>query len=169
MPMTPCLSSSRVTLRPFESERDVDYLVSLALKYKYNTLTEAEIRNDIARWGRFSWMGYAYGEEKGGCAFIQYMPSVDWNVLLAFTDADLLRKVDREGDFTYESGKLIIDFMFGGISESLFTVHSVFNRSAAKMSGRLGFLKLTEIETEHGRFSIHRLLKNQEVTDGIHS
>ena len=116
---------------------DLGYLTELALRYKYNWFNEYGIKVFSQNIKHF-WKGYAK-DVLGGVLFLQHIPPGKW-FFDAYKDDKKLKILDNRGNFSYKSGRLVVDWFFERrISDELFTAHDLRNRGATMVCKKLGF------------------------------
>lgn len=119
---------------------DLSYLTELALRYKYNWFNEYGIKV-FSQNIKYFWKGYA-GDVLGGLLFLQHIHPGRW-FFDAYKDDEKLKALDNRGNFSYKSGRLVVDWFFERkISDGLFTAHDQRNRGATMVCKKLGFREI---------------------------
>ena len=148
------LQNEKVKLIPFQYEGDFDYLIGIAMKYKYNITPKNMFLSLLKQYGVAFWNGYMENGVKGGVAYVCYYPEIGRYTFDAYRDNDLCKQHNPKGDYSYEAGKLLVPYILRNIANILYTTHSIENRVATIMCKRLGF-KIVEItDTILGRFIV---------------
>lgn len=130
----PVFVEGNITLTPSD---DYCYIIDLAQKYKYNTLSLHAL-NIACDFVKHIWVGTVNGV-KAGVVFLCYIPAFNWWTLDAYKDDALLKSLDNKGNFSYRSGRLVMDWFFKNIRDELYTAHEKQNRGATIVCKRLGF------------------------------
>jgi hypothetical protein len=130
---------------------EFDYLFELVKKYKYNQVKREEVEFLIRRWGLHFWMvcDRETGIE-GGVIYLSEIPSLGYS-LDAYRDHEVSKTVGNK-NWSYQAGKLVVQFYHEHYDEVLFTTHSVRNRAATIMCKRLGFEVVYTYNSKFGEF-----------------
>lgn len=153
----PQLKDSLVQLDPLSSSGDFEYLFSLMPKYRYNLGTRPQNRYLTIRYGRHFWVGRTdsfVGKVRGGVIYLCYFPQWDIWSFDAYRDDELLKALNRRGNFSYHAGTLVMDWFFKTYQKNLITVHDVRSRASTAMCRRLGFVPRETRPTPVGDFLI---------------
>lgn len=152
------LTDGVVTLVPITDNRsDMNYLFNLMPKYRFNIGDRAGKEKLTYKYGKHFWVGRTesfVGSVRGGVIYLCYLPEYGIWTLDAYRDDELMRALNRRGDYSLRSGKLVIDWFFKTYKRDLFTVHDVRSRAATIVCRRLGFSKKTICDTPCGKFLI---------------
>ena len=154
------LTFGEITLVPFSVQTDFDYLVELAMKYKWNRCTREQMYRLIRNYGRYFWNSY-YKDQKYGVGYICYNNDLDiWTIDLYRDDA-LCKRLDRKAEMTYRPGQVLIKHVFETTNiERLYGITDSLNRALIRLSKRLGFKFCRELDTMFGKFTM--LVKDRE-------
>ena len=162
----PTLNTENLVLRPFDREEDFDYLFELASKYKYNTLELDKMKEIVHQYGVMFWNVIEKNLlVRGGVIYLTYVPNLGYS-LDAYRDETLAHAVISTSptkDYSYQAGKIVIEYALTELSPHLFTMHRVENRGATIISKRLGFKTLREVDSAMGRFIILKKSKEKEI------
>ena len=151
--MIPVLKDDLVTLTPFTGD-DVEYLVQLRKQYKYNKLSDDEARNLIPQYGKHFWKGSTDGVDFG-VVWLSYIPMLGGWQLDSYRDDRLVKTLKRD-DYSYRSGKLILDYFFNNIGEEISTYHDKRSRAANIALRKLGFKCEGHMVTPYGDMVIFK-------------
>lgn len=162
------LQDDLVRLEPIVDSAGMKYLFSLMPKYKLDTNDHPSKIKVTLKYGKHFWLGRTesfVGMVRGGVIYLCYMPEYDIWTLDAYRDDQLLRALNRRGNFSYRSGKLVMDWFFKTYRKHLYTVHDLRNRAATLVCRRLGFEEYSQPDTPIGKFILMRK-KYNEVEHG---
>lgn len=121
-----------------ELTEDRKYLTELMLRNKYTILNERGVEKFL-KYVRYVWVGRASGM-LGGVLFFCFYPELNRWTFDAYKEDDKLKVLDNKGDFSYKSGRLVVNWFFEcKVSDKLFTMHDQKNRGATLVCKRLGF------------------------------
>ena len=130
---------------------DIDYLIKLSKQYKYCKATGEQAKEVLNKYGYWFWNVYLDGE-RVGVIYICLVPKLGFT-LDAYKDIE--SGVDTR--YSYEAGKLVVDYVIKELTSVLWTAHDVRNRAATIVCKRMGFRKIKEVETALGKFVYMKL------------
>jgi hypothetical protein len=133
------LRNDIVSLRPFDSENDFEYLIELTQKYRYNKTSILEARRLLDEYGRYFWMGYVDDGVRAGVGYVCYFPKGNIWTFDAYRDEELIKKYNHKLNYTLEAGKLLLPWILNNITPVIYTSHEVKNKAATKVCKMLGF------------------------------
>jgi len=136
------LRNDIVSLRPFDSENDFEYLVNLIQKYRYNRTSVQESRKILDEYGKYFWVGYVDDGVRAGVGYVSYYPQVGQWFFDAYRDDKLIKIYNHKINYTYESGKLLVPYILNNITPVLYTTHLIKNRAATRICEQLGFREI---------------------------
>lgn len=154
----PILEDEVMLLKPFEGSDDFDYLVDLAMKYRFTEITEEQARSVVREAATLAWTGYI--KETGMKSGVVYLCNNHkhgvWTIDGYRDDpvVKLLRNVFA-ADYSYHAARLVMNYAFDNLTDKLAAIHNVKNRPATALMRRLGFTVVHEsVETPGGSFIV---------------
>jgi len=146
------ITCGEITLVPFDKPTDFDYLVDLAMKYKWNRVSREQMYRLLRNYGRYFWNSY-YKDQKYGVGYICYNDDIDiWTIDL-YRDNALCKALDRKAEMTFRPGQVLIKHIFETTQiERLFGITDAKNRALLMLAKRLGFKFCRDIDTIFGKF-----------------
>lgn len=145
------LEDDIVRLEPFEVRDDMDTVLRLVGKCRYNTLSRMQARLALLKFPTKFW--YCYDKKTGlmgGVAYLTKTP--DYWMMDAYKDDELMKRIDNTMDYSYRVGKLITDYAMT-FTNRLLTIHACKNRGATILCKKLGFEEdyiIMKMEGNHG-------------------
>ena len=129
---------------------DIDYLLKLIGKYRYEHIEKDKQREILHRNGFKFWKVY-YQDRLFGVGYLSYFPYIGFS-LDGYKDPD--SGPDKKP--SYVSGRLISDYFLKEIHPEIWTTHDTRNRAATVMCKRIGFKPITEKEIKGKKLRILR-------------
>lgn len=143
----PILKDGLLALEPFTvtDKSQMDYFCDIVARYTYNTIKTKEAMIDlIDKYAKEMWLVRAK-DMAGGVIFLMQFNG-EWS-FDAYADMEVGRAVDKHGDLSYRSARLVLDYFFenSGCHE-IITRHDYRNKGASLLCRRLGFKDIGTIE-----------------------
>lgn len=153
--MIPVLHDDLIRLDPLDD--DFDYLMDLAKACEHTRLSGQELFDAVVSPDAMYWRGYDRATGLS-CGVIYLTPhevhgGTIWR-LDAYRDENVVRhRLDRRNGYSYRAARLVIDYAFRELTDTLYSILPVGNRAARVLSLRLGFkvIKRFSIDT-YGEF-----------------
>lgn len=148
------LTCGDITLVPFETPIDFDYLVDLAQKYKWNRCTREQMYGLIREYGRYFWKGY-YKGRLYGVVYICYNPRLDVWTIDGYRDDALCKEMGCRAQATYKPSELVIRHIFENTDiERIYGITDSANRALLRIGRKLGFKFCRELNTMFGKYTM---------------
>lgn len=132
---TEALKDGDITLVPGSLPAEIGLVMKFAMGDRYNQTPEPQLVKGL-EFVKHLWIGKV-NQEIGGVVMLCYLENLQKWTLDAYKGED---HDNRFGDYSFRSGRLVIDWFFKNIEEDkLITIHRVENRAATRLCERLGF------------------------------
>ncbi len=134
-PEAEILKDGDISLIPGSLPKDIGLVMKFAMGDRYNQTPEPQVVKGLEL-VKHLWIGKC-GETIGGIVMLCWLDNLQKWSLDAYKGDEL---DNRFGDYSFRSGRLVIDWFFKNIHEDkLITMHRTANRPATKLCQRLGF------------------------------
>jgi len=141
------LQKDNVVLEP---TKDLNYILDISLKYKYNKLNREQARKVLENFGYKFWQAYVDGE-KSGAVYISYIPKLGYTI-----DAYKDQRVRNEFKYSRIAGELVIEYFFKNIFSRLHMAFDSKNKALKLLARRLKFVEIDKIVHKWGEFIVMR-------------
>lgn len=139
-----------VVLKPFDKEKDCDYLFDLIGRY------ESKVPRDLyplvlVRM-KYGWIGYSNAGVKGGVIELAYNPESKLWMIHGYRDDEKLCSLKIHEDWSFHSANLVLKFFFENVGSVIFTMIGSGQVFTERLLKRLDFKNIGTSRTAYGDY-----------------
>jgi hypothetical protein len=136
----PVLDDGVVKLKPFEGEKDLDYLLSLAAADNHTKITSDQLLINFCKGPSLAWTCWDSKIDIKGGVICLVKGAFGWE-LHAYKNNTLAKSVNNKASYSFRAAKLVLEYALGTIANSVYAILRVENRPAIWRCKTLGFKK----------------------------
>lgn len=159
----PTLKGNRVELRPFDFNKDAEYMYSLVCAHKYTNTTEKDFKHVMEMYAKYAWNAYFDGVQCG-VLYFAYWKQIDGWTLDAYRDEVLAKRIDNTVSFPTIAAKMAMQWFYNNVHHTLHTTHDIRNRAATILCKRLGFKVVAHIPVDKTQFVLMKAESGMKCT-----
>lgn len=132
------ITDKEISLIPVDVKANRELILRIASANKHTHLTRERFAEALP-FIKHTWIGHTR-QKFCGVIVLCHLPQDNEWTLDAYKDDKTLKDIDNRGDFSYRSGRLVLDWFFKNkADEFIYSMHVKANRGATLICKRLGF------------------------------